>query len=299
MKDSSFYKFLKNKNKLPTSKVDSFKSFDYNTNFTKKPFSSSKINLKNYKLRSKVINPPAVKKPLQPWYLDFKFLITSLLIFIVTQVFLNFSAYKDYFYVKYLHTFEIENQLQTNAFKSRQEENLDSFITINSEENTLPLYDFEVMPTDFRILIPNLNINVPVQEVSKKNLLLQNWKSLEVDIQNSLKDGVIHYPGTPTPDISGNFVITGHSSYYPWSVGRYKDVFAVLHNSMVGDQIIVYHNQRKYIYQIQDIRKVLPKDIQILADMGDTRITLITCTPIGSNYKRLVITAFPVASVVE
>ena len=261
MKDSSFYNFLKSKNKLPASKNKSEPGSFVKQNYKTHKVSSTKINLKNYKLRSKLNTPPQVKKHLKPWYLDFKFIATSLCIFILTQILLNFGAYKDYLYVKYLQIFDIENQLQTSSFQARQSVDLNEFITIDSQEKTVPLYDFEIMPTDFRIVIPNLNINVPVKEVPKHNLLLQNWTRLESDIQSSLREGVIHYPGTPTPDISGNFVITGHSSYYPWSVGRYKDVFAVLHNSIQGDQIIVYHNQRKYIYQIQDIQKVFPKDI--------------------------------------
>jgi LPXTG-site transpeptidase (sortase) family protein len=295
LEDNSFYNYLKKNKKLPRSKGFEQKKTP-TVFFASNKLSSHKISLANVKLKSKLKNPPSNtnKKELKPWFLDFKFLFTSLFIFLVSQVFLNFSAYKDFIHVKYMQVFNIENSLQTTAFKARQEPIKESFIEGSNQTQSIPLYDFEIVPTDFRIIIPTLNINVPIKEVPKNNLFLRDWKNLEKDIQNSLQDGVIHYPGTPSPNLSGNFVVTGHSSYYPWSIGRYKDVFAVLHNSKLDDLIYVYHNQRKYVYQVTDIQSVYPEDIEVLADMGDNRITLITCTPLGTNIKRLIVSAVPV-----
>lgn len=295
MEDNSFYNYLKKNKKLPRSKSFTQKQSP-NAFFSLNKLSSHKVSLANVKLKSKLENPPKKinKKELKPWFLDFKFLFTSLFIFLISQVFLNFSAYKDFIHVKYMQVFNIENSLQTTAFKARQEPLKESFIEGSNETQSIPLYDFEIVPTDFRIIIPSLNINVPIKEVPKNNLFLRDWDNLEKDIQNSLQDGVIHYPGTPSPNLSGNFVVTGHSSYYPWSIGRYKDVFAVLHNSKLDDLIYVYHNQRKYVYKVADIQSVYPEDIEVLADMGDNRLTLITCTPLGTNIKRLIVSAVPV-----
>jgi len=297
LEDSSFYNYLKKNKKLPKSKT-------FEKTHTPEPFfrssklNSHKISLANVKLKSKLQSPPKKQNPkqLKPWFLDLKFLFTSLIIFLLSQVVLNFSAYKDFAHVKYMQVFNIENSLQTTAFKARQEPMKESFIEGSSQNQSIPLFDFEVVPTDFRIIIPTLNINVPIKEVPKNNLLLKDWDNLEIDIQKSLQDGVIHYPGTPSPDLSGNFVVTGHSSYYPWSIGRYKDVFAVLHNAKLDDIIYVYHNQRKYMYKIASIESVYPEDIEVLADMGDNRLTLITCTPLGTNIKRLILSAFPISN---
>ena len=296
MEDNSFYNYLKQNKKLPKSK-NFFDEPLKNASFNTSKVSSYKVSLKNVTLKKKLKQVPlnnSKNQNLKPWFLDFKFIATSLLIFLFSQIFLNFSAYKDYAQVKYMQIFNIENSLQTTAFKARQEPLKDSFIDQSNQIQDIPLYDFEIVPTDFRIMIPNLNINVPIKEVPKNNLLLQDWDNLEKDIQNSLQDGVIHYPGTPSPDLSGNFVITGHSSYYPWSIGNYKDVFAVLHNAKLNDYIYVYHKQRKYTYKIAEIKKVFPQEIEVLADMGDNRLTLITCTPLGTNIKRLIVSAVPV-----
>lgn len=296
MEDNSFYNYLKQNKKLPKSNNLELNKYS-NVSFKTKNISSFQVSLKNVQLKSKLKQVPQASSRsqfLKPWYKDFKFLFTSFLIFVCSQVFLNFSAYRDFVHVKYMQVFQIENSLQTSAFKARQEPLKESFIQDSQNDTTIPLYDFEIVPTDFRIIIPTLNLNVPIKDVPKNNLLLRDWANLEKDIQNSLQDGVIHYPGTPSPNLSGNFVITGHSSYYPWSIGKYKDVFAVLHNSKLGDLIYVYHNQRKYTYKVTDISKVYPEDIEVLADMGDNRLTLITCTPLGTNLKRLIISAVPI-----
>jgi LPXTG-site transpeptidase (sortase) family protein len=154
--------------------------------------------------------------------------------------------------------------------------------------------NLDVTPPDTRILIPRINKNVPVIPVSPKNLIRRDWSALENDIQEALRSGVVHYPGTSLPGESGNTVITGHSSYFPWDPGRFKDVFALLHDLQVNDRVVVYYNQQKFIYEIKTIKVVMPEQVEVL-NQGDTeKLTLLTCTPIGTNLKRLIIEAYPI-----
>lgn len=154
---------------------------------------------------------------------------------------------------------------------------------------TVPVLGMEIMPPDTRLVIPAINQNIPVVGTTSANLLKKDWGALEKDIQNSLKDGVVHYPGTSWPDQTGNTAITGHSSYFPWDPGRFKDVFALLHDVNVGDKVALYYKQHKYIYQISEKKVVMPDNIEILKQTTDKRLTLITCTPVGTNLKRLVV----------
>jgi sortase A len=105
---------------------------------------------------------------------------------------------------------------------------------------------------------------------------------------------VVHYPGTAEPGQNGNVVITGHSSYFVWDPGGFKDVFALLHEVNIGDKIIVYHQQIPYSYQVYDKKVVMPDQVDVLTQAGENRLTLITCTPVGTNLKRLVVFAKPV-----
>ncbi|MBT3865351.1 class E sortase [Candidatus Peregrinibacteria bacterium] len=157
---------------------------------------------------------------------------------------------------------------------------------------TIPDINLEIAPPDTRLIIPRISQNLPVLRVSSQNLINHDWDALEEDIQNKLKDGVIHYPGTSFPDQGGNTVITGHSSYFPWDPGRFKDVFALLNDVVVGDKIAMYYDQTKYVYEISEKIVVLPSQIDILkqpSQKDENKLTLITCTPVGTNLKRLVV----------
>ena len=224
-----------------------------------------------------------------------KFILVSGLIFSITFLALNWSAYSKIFENWYLNFSESGLLTPLNNFT-----NGDSALALLPssfefvENSDIPKLNIEVTPPGMRVIIPRLRSNVPIVGVSESTLISRDWDALESEIQKSLQDGVVHYPGTPYPNESGNTVLTGHSSYYPWDPGRFKDVFAVLHQAVVGDEIIMFYDQQKYAYKITDIQKVLPSEVNVLGDSGDDRLTLITCTPIGTNLKRLIITAKPV-----
>ena len=58
--------------------------------------------------------------------------------------------------------------------------------------------------------------------------------------------------------------IFGHSSNYPWVQSKYNEVFALLDTLQNGDDIIVYYNQKKYVYEVTDRVTVMPGDVEAL-----------------------------------
>lgn len=166
-------------------------------------------------------------------------------------------------------------------------------LTKNAEDakRIIPSMNLAVAPPDTRLVIPRINRNVPVVNVSTESLIKKDWAQLEKDMQEALRYGVIHYPGTARPGQQGNIVITGHSSYFPWDPGRFKDVFAVLHDLRAGDQILLYNNQKRYIYEVTSLKKIWPSELDVLKPSTENKITLITCTPVGTNLKRLIVEA--------
>lgn len=155
-----------------------------------------------------------------------------------------------------------------------------------------PSLELAVAPLENRIIIPKIGKNIPIVDVPKESLLQENWNKLEKDIQKGLEKGVVHYPGTATPGQNGNFFVTGHSSYYPWADGNYKDVFAMLHDLEVGDEFFIYWNQKKYHYKIFERKVVKPSNTDVLDQPADQSIsTLMTCTPMGTAINRLILVA--------
>jgi LPXTG-site transpeptidase (sortase) family protein len=296
-KEDAFVLNLKNYNlNIPEEK--SIKESAKNT--TKKAVHTaqaikSKIPKPNFSRLKKISKSDKYKKPKSPVFQNLKFVFNTILIFIVTFVALNWGSYSQVFINRYEQlTGQTDQSLQVFSEEQPDQEIAYASSSLVNDNFNIPKLTKEITPPGTRIIIPSISTNVPVIDVPEDKLIERNWTALEQDIQNALRSGVVHYPGTPLPGQSGNVVITGHSSYYPWDPGRFKDVFAVLHNLTVGDEIIMFHKQQKYTYQVTESKKVFPYEVDVLNDFNDDRLTLITCTPIGTNLKRLIITAKPV-----
>jgi LPXTG-site transpeptidase (sortase) family protein len=159
-------------------------------------------------------------------------------------------------------------------------------------KTTYPWLDFPVVPTDNRLVIPSLGKSVPLVNMSTEHIEGEDWSELEKQIQEGLRQGVVHYPGTAAPGQNGNVFITGHSSYYPWDPGKFKDVFAVLGQIQVGDEYYVYYDQQKYTYRVTEKFEVTPDNVDVLQQPHDQKIsTLMTCTPVGTTLRRLIVRA--------
>lgn len=161
----------------------------------------------------------------------------------------------------------------------------------DTQKETLPSLTLAVTPPDNRLIIPKLNKNIPIIESDPQKLLNADWETLENTFQEDLKKGVLHYPGTAEPGQAGTAFITGHSSYYLWDSGRYKSVFARLNQLQTGDDIIVYYDQQKYHYKVREKKEVKKEDVSVLTQTDEHLLTLMTCAPLGTNLRRLIVVA--------
>lgn len=107
----------------------------------------------------------------------------------------------------------------------------------------------------------------------------------------ALENGTIHLAGTAHPGEIGNVFITGHSSNYLWAPGKYKTVFAILNNIVVGDRIYLKYQNKQFSYKVTGTRVVKPTDLSVLAQGKDSILSVVTCTPVGTSINRLVVTA--------
>jgi sortase A len=114
----------------------------------------------------------------------------------------------------------------------------------------------------------------------------------ESGFQQALQHGVVHYPGTALPGQTGNTVIFGHSSGQVWAPGDYKFVFARLEDLQTNNKIELEYKGVRYVYRVTGKKVVPPTDVSVLQPIeGNNILTLITCTPVGTNKNRLIITA--------
>lgn len=134
-----------------------------------------------------------------------------------------------------------------------------------------------------RILINKIQVDAPV--------IYDQRTVNEAAFQKALQSGVVHYPNTATPGQAGNVVIFGHSSGQWWAPGHYKFVFTLLDKLKLNDKIFVDYQGVRYIYKVYGISIVQPSDLSVLNQNSDYNLTLITCTPVGTSARRLIIRA--------
>lgn len=239
-----------------------------------------------------------------------KFGLTAVTIFTIMFIALNFSAYKKQavFWLEntkanLLAQLEIPSPTSgTGSLITEIEPSKLTFQDIQSSigltgERTHPPILTSVAPPDNRIIIPRLKIYAPIRDIDRVDTSGGDWKKIEDQIQEALRDGVVHFPGTAKPGERGNVFITGHSSYYPWGDGRYKDIFALLPQIEIGDEIVIWQDQQRYLYRVSEMKEVRPSATDVLAATDDNRLTLMTCVPIGTSLKRLIVTAHLVEAI--
>lgn len=113
--------------------------------------------------------------------------------------------------------------------------------------------------------------------------------TVDVDLSQHL----VNFPGTSIPPVKGNAVIFGHSTLPQlYDPKNYKTIFANLHTMVVGDEIMVNSNNFVYKYKIYNISITEPTDTSYMSqESDDSYLTIVTCTPPGTIWKRLIIRA--------
>jgi LPXTG-site transpeptidase (sortase) family protein len=225
------------------------------------------------------------------------FTAVSLSIFIIAFVALNINAYsiRTKSLIAKLKASQTANITAPaeNAEKIKKESPLPLSVikNVTKLKSDIPALNIALAPPDYRLVIPKINVNSPVIQTDSFNFQQKDWKALEETILTDLENGVVHYPGTALPGQKGNVVITGHSSYYPWNKGRYKTIFAPLHDLEVGDELSIWYKQSEIKYKITERKIVKPNAVEVMQPTEDFRMTLVTCTPIGTTLKRLILVA--------
>lgn len=236
---------------------------------------------------------PIPKKPTSKILQLMDFILLSGIIFVIIFLVINFSAYKLIIINYVFPEQQIEKTKDLNNAVGQKPVKQILASVDNSKKHIkklFPVLDLTIAPPDNRLIIPKIGKNIPIVEMDVNNLQGEDWSELEKQIQDGLRGGVVHYPGTAIPGQIGNVFITGHSSYYPWDKGQYKEVFALLPQLEKGDFYYVYYNQKKYSYHITEKKEVMPSNVQVLNQPDNERVsTLMTCVPVGTAIRRLIL----------
>lgn len=184
---------------------------------------------------------------------------------------------------------EQEKEIQKNL----SENNVQLRDTYFSPKKLVPLkanvdLSVDIVPFENRIIIPKIWKNIPLVDVDSRRWWL-DFDNLENIFMDELSKWVLRYPWTAKPWENWVSFMFWHSSNYPWMKWEYNDVFALLDNLNFWDEIIIYYNQKKYVYVIKEKKVIKPGNIKILErDPNKKELSLMTCWPVWTTLNRLI-----------
>ena len=149
-------------------------------------------------------------------------------------------------------------------------------------ENWFP--EFNPTTASGQIQPPSYSISIP-------SIKIENAQVSTTD--TDLTKHLVNFKGTSIPSQNGNAVIFGHSTLPQlFNAKDYKTIFANAYKLKNGDNIYAFVEGVKYSYKIFRIMVVDPSDSSALEqDYDNSYLTLVTCTPPGTIWKRLVVKA--------
>ncbi len=120
-----------------------------------------------------------------------------------------------------------------------------------------------------RIQIPAINVDAPI---------------VQGDGWEQLKKGVGQHLGSPDPGDVGNLVLSAHNDVY-------GEIFRYLDQLQPGDEIVIFTQQRQYLYEISGTQIVEPTQVEVMAPTSNPTTTLISCYPYLVDDQRIVVFA--------
>lgn len=195
-------------------------------------------------------------------------------VFILVQILMPLVWFKFWEWTEYSQNIALISPNLGGQILGISVENIDNFPAFISSNTR----SYQPSYNQFYISIPSLKLD-------QVKVLVDS---------NKFDNNLAHLPGTALPGEKGNVFVTGHSSlpqfYRP---SNYKAIFANLPSIKKGDQIQVFAGGQKYLYTVQGMKVVDPKEVGVInsSDESGRYLTLMTCVPPGFYLKRLIVLA--------
>ena len=112
----------------------------------------------------------------------------------------------------------------------------------------------------------------------------------EARLQEYLKEGAVVLPLGSSFGEPGNVVVTAHSSGTA-AFGPYRFAFAKLSEFEAGQEFTITTPTANYHYRVYGKEIVWPHEVDKLPQDDRSTVTLVTCWPLWTNFKRLLVHA--------
>ncbi len=140
---------------------------------------------------------------------------------------------------------------------------------------------FNIKLTSNTASVNSYTIDIPKVGIEKANVIIGG---------EDLSKSLIHFTG-PLPGSFGNPVIFGHSTLlWFYDTKNYKSIFSKLPELEIDDDIFIQLDSITYRYKVYEMKVVSPETVSVLEqDYSQATITLVTCVPPGTYFKRLIV----------
>ena len=149
--------------------------------------------------------------------------------------------------------------------------------------------DIEILsPVDrsFGLVIPKIGLNNKVfAEIDMGDE--DNYKKV-------LSKGAAHALGSSFPGQKETVYIFGHSADFSLTSRDINPIFSLLGKLEIGDEVDIFYNDWRYTYIVSEVEVVSADETDYLDGSGEEKLVLQTCWPLGTRWKRLVVTAKPI-----
>lgn len=149
-----------------------------------------------------------------------------------------------------------------------------------------------------KLLVPeDPDYSLVIPEIGANSRIIANVDAgNEEEYLKSLQKGVAHAGGTAYPGEGGHIFLFAHSTDYIWNVGSYNAVFYLLYKLEQGHEVNIFYKGQRYVYRVVDKKIVDPSEVEFLTRKTNKEfLTLQTCWPPGTAFKRLLVFATRVA----
>jgi sortase A len=158
----------------------------------------------------------------------------------------------------------------------------------DAQGNTRP--NEEEIPQHLRPMVQSL-ANIPIPTAAPDQAIRIQIPAIKIDAPivqgdgfEQLKKGVGQNVGSANPGQIGNVILSAHNDVY-------GELFRYLDKLAPGDQVILYTQQRQYVYVVDRTAIVEPTAVEVMASTGSPTVTLISCYPYLVDKKRIVVFA--------
>ena len=158
----------------------------------------------------------------------------------------------------------------------------------DAQGNTQP--NLDEIPAHLQPMVQSL-ANIPIPTAAPDQAIRIQLPAIKIDAPvvqgdgwDQLKKGVGQNIGSANPGQTGNVILSAHNDVY-------GELFRNLDKLAPGDQVVLYTQQRQYVYVVDRTAIVEPTAVEVMASTGSPTVTLISCYPYLVDKQRIVVFA--------